>query len=61
MNPRSECGNDICETEDGEDCSVCPADCGTCPFEMAAWQIALVAIGAIILVGGIGGYVGVCL
>ncbi|ELU11951.1 hypothetical protein CAPTEDRAFT_165186 [Capitella teleta] len=49
VKPRSECGNNICETEDGEDCSVCPADCGKCPFKLETWQLTLIIIGALVL------------
>ena len=44
------CGDDRCEVEEGEDCSVCPRDCGTCPLK--TWQIALiVTAAAVILIG----------
>ncbi|PIK56015.1 putative atrial natriuretic peptide receptor 1-like, partial [Apostichopus japonicus] len=32
VTPRSVCNNKKCETEEGEDCSTCPYDCGRCPL-----------------------------
>ena len=45
------CGDDKCEMEEGEDCSVCPKDCGTCPLK--AWQIALIVTTAVLIIIGV--------
>ena len=42
------CGDGNCEETEGEDCSTCPSDCGSCP--LAVWQIALIAVFAFIFV-----------
>ncbi|XP_060558580.1 atrial natriuretic peptide receptor 1-like [Ruditapes philippinarum] len=48
--PRAECGDDVCEENEGEDCESCPKDCGKCPLK--AWQIALIGIfGFLVIVG----------
>uniref|UniRef100_A0ABM0MNR0 Atrial natriuretic peptide receptor 2-like n=1 Tax=Saccoglossus kowalevskii TaxID=10224 RepID=A0ABM0MNR0_SACKO len=31
--PQTVCGNGECEDDRGEDCQVCPKDCGICPLE----------------------------
>ncbi|XP_022105492.1 atrial natriuretic peptide receptor 2-like isoform X2 [Acanthaster planci] len=33
---RSDCGNNECEGDEGEDCSTCPADCNRCPLPQGA-------------------------
>ncbi|KAK3089141.1 hypothetical protein FSP39_001199 [Pinctada imbricata] len=44
------CGDQSCDRDDGEDCKVCPADCGQCPLE--AWHIGLIATaGALVVLG----------
>lgn len=47
---KTECGDGLCEEEEGEACDTCPRDCGRCPLK--AWQIGLIgaAAGFIILV-----------
>ncbi len=34
------CGDATCKTSDGENCSTCPADCGTCPLPTSVNPIA---------------------
>ncbi|XP_063411533.1 atrial natriuretic peptide receptor 1-like [Mytilus trossulus] len=57
VEPKTDCGNGVCESDDGEDCSVCPKDCGTCPLE--DWHYGLIAASILfifILIGAIYGY-----
>ncbi|XP_045157129.2 atrial natriuretic peptide receptor 1-like [Mercenaria mercenaria] len=49
--PRAECGDNVCETDEGEDCESCPKDCGKCPLK--AWQLALIGIFGFLLIAGI--------
>ena len=42
-----ECGNDICELEDDETCSTCPADCGNCPLK--SWHYVLIVLALLIV------------
>lgn len=51
--PRAVCGDDLCEDYEGEDCSNCPADCGTCPLPIYA--VALITLFSCIFVFTIGG------
>ena len=44
-----ECGDGKCEDLEGENCDVCPADCGNCPLE--AWQLALIGVGVALILG----------
>lgn len=50
------CGDDVCSTEDGEDCSTCPGDCGKCPISAAGIAgIALTCITVLaFILGGLG-------
>ena len=50
-----ECGNDQCE--DGEDCSICPKDCGMCPLKV--WHYGLIGSAVAIFVFAIIGIYGV--
>ena len=45
----TECGDGKCEDLEGENCDVCPADCGNCPLE--AWQLALIGVGVALVLG----------
>lgn len=59
----------MCESDDGEDCSVCPKDCGTCPLE--DWHYGLITASILfifILIGVIYGvsfneydYIDICI
>ncbi|XP_072021460.1 atrial natriuretic peptide receptor 2-like isoform X2 [Amphiura filiformis] len=50
VNPRSVCGDKVCEEEEGESCSTCPADCGNCPLSPAALS-AIAIVSVFVLVG----------
>ncbi|XP_045159453.1 atrial natriuretic peptide receptor 1-like [Mercenaria mercenaria] len=54
--PRTVCGDGKCETTEGEDCEVCPKDCGRCPLK--AWEIALIAVAGVVFIGTIAGIYG---
>lgn len=41
------CGNEVCESDVDEDCSVCPKDCGRCPLE--SWEIGLIAASVLMI------------
>ncbi|KAL4236675.1 hypothetical protein ACF0H5_005059 [Mactra antiquata] len=49
--PRAECGDDVCEDNEGEDCETCPKDCGKCPLK--AWQLALIGAAGFLIVTGL--------
>ncbi|XP_077981987.1 atrial natriuretic peptide receptor 2-like [Glandiceps talaboti] len=46
--PKTVCGNGVCEEDRGENCEVCPKDCGTCPLKPA--EIAAIVIACIVIV-----------
>ncbi|XP_070562351.1 uncharacterized protein [Ptychodera flava] len=46
--PKTVCGNDKCESDRGEDCEVCPKDCGSCPLKPA--EIAGIAMACILVI-----------
>ncbi|KAJ8040089.1 Atrial natriuretic peptide receptor 2 [Holothuria leucospilota] len=43
VDPRSVCGNKICEENEDESCSTCPADCGRCPLKPVV-QAAIICV-----------------
>ncbi|KAK7489046.1 hypothetical protein BaRGS_00019707 [Batillaria attramentaria] len=46
--PKTVCGDDNCEVEQGENCDNCPADCGQCPLEDG--EITLIAVAGLLVV-----------
>lgn len=55
--PFTVCNNKKCETEEGEDCSTCPYDCGRCPLPPLLQ--AMIIIICILVVTSFCGIVGV--
>ncbi|CAH1772446.1 unnamed protein product [Owenia fusiformis] len=56
VNPRTVCGDENCETIEGEDCETCPKDCGRCPLQ--TWEIALIVVAILIVFIVLGAIVG---
>ena len=43
------CGDNVCNEEDGENCSTCPNDCGQCPLTAGAISAIVVVACAVVI------------
>lgn len=52
-----ECGDVMCQVDDGETCSTCPADCGHC--SLTSWHVTLIALAVTCLLAAAAAMLGV--